>query len=174
MPKVAIELGKSGIDRQARVQPRSSGLTRRTGTWSDCASRSTRQSSLSARLRLISSPTRFWRSQGATSAVESDASTSRCSRRDGCNSLLPLSRDDRDAAFRTAGRQVGKRASFMMFGSFLLMPVYLMMAYTNISLYVPVVADGNRLLADPGGHVAFGGLHRRPVAAGNGLCPHDV
>lgn len=32
----------------------------------------------------------------------------------------------------------GKRSLFMMFGSFLLVPVYLMMAYTDVSLYVPM------------------------------------
>ena len=34
--------------------------------------------------------------------------------------------------------RVGKRALFMMFGSLLLIPVYLMMAYTQVSLYVPM------------------------------------
>lgn len=34
--------------------------------------------------------------------------------------------------------RVGKRALFMMLGSLLLIPVYLMMAYTQISLYVPM------------------------------------
>jgi len=38
--------------------------------------------------------------------------------------------------------RVGKRALFMMFGSFLLIPVYLMMAYTHISLYVPMAMMG--------------------------------
>ena len=38
--------------------------------------------------------------------------------------------------------RMGKRAWFMMFGSLLLMPVYLMMAYSNISLYVPVALMG--------------------------------
>jgi MFS family permease len=38
--------------------------------------------------------------------------------------------------------RVGKRAWFMMFGSLLLMPVYLMMAYSPISLYVPVSLMG--------------------------------
>ena len=32
----------------------------------------------------------------------------------------------------------GKRSLFMMLGSFLLVPVYLMMAYTDVSLYVPM------------------------------------
>lgn len=38
--------------------------------------------------------------------------------------------------------RVGKRALFMMFGSFLLIPVYLMMAYTHVSLYVPMAMMG--------------------------------
>jgi MFS family permease len=38
--------------------------------------------------------------------------------------------------------KVGKRALFMMLGSLLLMPVYLMMAYSNISLFVPVCMMG--------------------------------
>jgi MFS family permease len=38
--------------------------------------------------------------------------------------------------------RVGKRSLFMMFGSFLLIPVYLMMAYTHISLYVPMALMG--------------------------------
>ncbi len=37
---------------------------------------------------------------------------------------------------------IGKRALLMMFGSILLLPVYLLMAYTNISLYIPVVMMG--------------------------------
>jgi hypothetical protein len=37
---------------------------------------------------------------------------------------------------------VGKRALFMMFGSLLLMPVYLMMGYTDTSLWVPVSMMG--------------------------------
>jgi MFS family permease len=38
--------------------------------------------------------------------------------------------------------RVGKRALFMMFGSLLLTPVYLTMAYTHISLYVPMALMG--------------------------------
>ncbi len=38
--------------------------------------------------------------------------------------------------------RVGKRSLFMMFGSLLLIPVYLIMAYTNISLYVPMAMMG--------------------------------
>ncbi len=38
--------------------------------------------------------------------------------------------------------RIGKRALLMMFGSMLLIPVYLMMAYTQISLYVPMAMMG--------------------------------
>jgi MFS family permease len=38
--------------------------------------------------------------------------------------------------------RVGKRSLFMMFGSLLLTPVYLMMAYTHISLFVPMAMMG--------------------------------
>lgn len=38
--------------------------------------------------------------------------------------------------------KIGKRSLFMMFGSLLLVPVYLMMAYINISLYVPMAMMG--------------------------------
>jgi MFS family permease len=38
--------------------------------------------------------------------------------------------------------RIGKRALLMMFGSLLLIPVYLMMAYSHISLYVPMVLMG--------------------------------
>lgn len=38
--------------------------------------------------------------------------------------------------------KVGKRALFMMFGSLLLIPVYLMMAYSHLSLYIPMAMMG--------------------------------
>lgn len=38
--------------------------------------------------------------------------------------------------------RVGKRALFMMAGSLLLIPVYLLMAYTHVSLYVPMALMG--------------------------------
>jgi MFS family permease len=58
------------------------------------------------------------------------------------NSLLPLAAMIATPLFGLLVDRVGKRAWFMMFGSLLLMPVYLMMAYTNISLYVPVTLMG--------------------------------
>lgn len=38
--------------------------------------------------------------------------------------------------------RIGKRSLFMMIGSFLIIPVYLMMAYTSVSLYVPMAMMG--------------------------------
>jgi MFS family permease len=38
--------------------------------------------------------------------------------------------------------KIGKRSLFMMFGSILLIPVYLIMAYSHISLYVPMAIMG--------------------------------
>jgi MFS family permease len=38
--------------------------------------------------------------------------------------------------------RIGKRALLMMFGSMLLIPVYLMMAYTRVNLYVPMAMMG--------------------------------
>jgi MFS family permease len=38
--------------------------------------------------------------------------------------------------------RIGKRSLFMMFGSLLLFPVYLMMAYTSVSLFVPMALMG--------------------------------
>lgn len=46
--------------------------------------------------------------------------------------------------------KVGKRALFMMFGSLLLVPVYLMMAYTQVSLYVPMAMMGIAFSLIPG------------------------
>jgi MFS family permease len=38
--------------------------------------------------------------------------------------------------------RIGKRALLMMYGSLLLIPVYLLMAYTHVSLYVPMAMMG--------------------------------
>ncbi len=45
-------------------------------------------------------------------------------------------------AFGLVADKIGKRALLMMFGSMLLIPVYLMIAYTHISLYVPMAMMG--------------------------------
>jgi MFS family permease len=58
------------------------------------------------------------------------------------NSLLPLTAMIATPLFGLLVDRVGKRAWFMMFGSLLLMPVYLMMAYSSTSLYIPVALMG--------------------------------
>jgi len=58
------------------------------------------------------------------------------------NSLLPLSAMVATPLFGLLADKIGKRALLMMFGSVLLMPVYLMMGYTDISLFVPVCMMG--------------------------------
>lgn len=58
------------------------------------------------------------------------------------NSLLPLSAMIATPLFGLLVDKVGKRALFMMFGSVLLMPVYLMMAYSHVTLFVPVSLMG--------------------------------
>jgi MFS family permease len=58
------------------------------------------------------------------------------------NSLLPLSAMVATPLFGLLVDRVGKRALFMMFGSILLMPVYLLMGYTNVSLWIPVSMMG--------------------------------
>ena len=58
------------------------------------------------------------------------------------NSLLPFSAMIATPLFGLLVDRVGKRAWFMMFGSLLLMPVYLMMAYSSMSLYLPVALMG--------------------------------
>jgi len=58
------------------------------------------------------------------------------------NSLLPLSAMIATPLFGLLADKIGKRAFLMMFGSILLMPVYLLMGYTDVSLYVPVCMMG--------------------------------
>ncbi len=58
------------------------------------------------------------------------------------NSLLPFSAMIATPLFGLLVDKVGKRALFMMLGSLLLMPVYLMMAYSDVSLFVPVCMMG--------------------------------
>jgi MFS family permease len=58
------------------------------------------------------------------------------------NSLLPFSAMIATPLFGLLVDKVGKRAFSMMFGSLLLMPVYLLMAYGHISLYLPVCLMG--------------------------------
>jgi MFS family permease len=58
------------------------------------------------------------------------------------NSLLPLSAMVATPLFGLLVDKVGKRSLFMMVGSLLLMPVYLIMAYTQLTLWVPVTMMG--------------------------------
>jgi MFS family permease len=58
------------------------------------------------------------------------------------NSLLPLTAMIATPLFGLLADKIGKRAWLMMFGSILLMPVYLLMAYSNVSLYIPVMLMG--------------------------------
>ena len=58
------------------------------------------------------------------------------------NSLLPLAAMIATPLFGLLADKIGKRATLMMFGSFLMMPVYLMIAYSNVSLLVPVTMMG--------------------------------
>jgi len=46
--------------------------------------------------------------------------------------------------------KVGKRSLFMMFGSLLLIPVYLIMAYTDVPLYIPMAMMGIAFSLIPG------------------------
>jgi len=54
------------------------------------------------------------------------------------NSILPASAMIATPLFGLLADKVGRRATFMVVGSFLMMPVYLMMVYTNVPLVVPV------------------------------------
>lgn len=46
--------------------------------------------------------------------------------------------------------RIGKRALFMMYGSLLLVPVYLLMAYTHVSLFLPMALMGIAFSLIPG------------------------
>jgi MFS family permease len=58
------------------------------------------------------------------------------------NSILPMSAMIATPLFGLLVDKIGKRALLMMLGSFLLMPVYLLMAYSNVSLYIPITMMG--------------------------------
>lgn len=58
------------------------------------------------------------------------------------NSVLPLSAMIATPLFGLLVDKIGKRSLLMMVGSILLLPVYLMMVYTDISLYVPIILMG--------------------------------
>ena len=57
-------------------------------------------------------------------------------------SLLPLSAMVATPLLGLLSDKIGKRATLMMFASMLLVPVYLLMGYTNISLFVPLCMMG--------------------------------
>lgn len=57
-------------------------------------------------------------------------------------SLLPLSAMVATPLLGLLSDKIGRRASLMLFASMLLMPVYLIMGYTNISLWVPLCMMG--------------------------------
>ncbi len=58
------------------------------------------------------------------------------------NGLLPLSAMIATPLFGLLVDKVGKRALFMVFGSILLMPVYLIMMYSGMTLWIPVIMMG--------------------------------
>ncbi len=58
------------------------------------------------------------------------------------NSLLPFSAMIATPLFGLAADKIGKRATLMMFGSLLMIPVYLMIAYAHTSLLIPVSMMG--------------------------------
>lgn len=58
------------------------------------------------------------------------------------NSILPLSAMIATPLFGLLVDKVGNRALFMMFGSILIMPVFLIFAYSSISLFVPIIMMG--------------------------------
>ena len=58
------------------------------------------------------------------------------------NSILPMSAMIATPLFGLMADKLGKRALLMAVGSIILIPVYLMMVYTDISPYVPIVMMG--------------------------------
>ena len=57
-------------------------------------------------------------------------------------SLLPLSAMVATPLLGLVSDRIGRRASLMMLASLMLMPVFLLMAYTNVSLFVPLCMMG--------------------------------
>ncbi len=56
--------------------------------------------------------------------------------------MLPLSAMVATPLIGLLSDRIGKRAFLMMFASILLMPVYLLMGYTNVSLFIPLCMMG--------------------------------
>ncbi|MEW6507889.1 MAG: MFS transporter [Bacteroidota bacterium] len=58
------------------------------------------------------------------------------------NSILPFSAMIATPLFGLLADRIGKRALLMSVGSFLLIPTYLLMTYTSISLFIPIAMMG--------------------------------
>ena len=58
------------------------------------------------------------------------------------NSMLPLSAMVATPLIGLLSDKFGKRASLMMFASLMMMPVYLLMGFTNVSLFLPLCMMG--------------------------------
>ncbi len=58
------------------------------------------------------------------------------------NSMLPLSAMVATPLIGLLSDKFGKRASLMMFASLMMMPVYLLMGFTNVSLFIPLCMMG--------------------------------
>jgi MFS family permease len=84
---------------------------------------------------------RILHSMGALSTVPAALALAQ-ERAGNFNSLLPLSAMIATPLFGLLSDKIGKRASLMLLGSFLMMPVYLIIAYTNVPLIVPVAMLG--------------------------------
>src|SRR6202034_1226259 len=69
--------------------------------------------------------------------------------------------------------RIGKRALLMMFGSTLLIPIYLMMAYTRVNLHVPMALMGVAFSLIPAVMWPSVRLYRGSIDARNGLRADD-
>lgn len=58
------------------------------------------------------------------------------------SSILTLSAMIMTPIFGLLSDKIGRRATFMTFGSLIIIPVYLIMGYTHISLYIPMIIMG--------------------------------
>jgi MFS family permease len=58
------------------------------------------------------------------------------------NSVLPLSAMAATPLFGLLADSIGRRALLMVFGSLLLLPAFLVMGYTDVSLFVPIAMLG--------------------------------
>jgi MFS family permease len=58
------------------------------------------------------------------------------------NSVLPLSAMFATPLFGLVTDRIGRRAALMMFGSLLILPSFVVMGYTNLSLFIPIAMLG--------------------------------